>query len=306
MISFINAKINIGLQIVNKREDGYHDLQTVFYPIGKLSGTIDNEEQFADILEIEESNQLGIIFQTSGREILCAPESNLVYKAAKLCLDKYNSRFENTDEKRVKGFDIWLYKGIPDGAGIGGGSADAAFTLKMAQSILDGLDNKEVDDGGVSLEMVEMAKTLGADCPFFLYNKPMYAEGIGEKLNSIELNLSGYWILLVKPNIYISTKEAFAGIVAKESNFDLRTLPNFPIEEWREMVKNDFETSIFPRHPEMQLIKDILYEEGALYASMSGSGSSIYGIFRTRAEASRARIKFTESPTIEGIYLLEL
>ncbi|MDE6338264.1 MAG: 4-(cytidine 5'-diphospho)-2-C-methyl-D-erythritol kinase, partial [Muribaculaceae bacterium] len=155
-------------------------------------------------------------------------------------------------------------------------------------------------------ELADMALKLGADCPFFIYNSPMYGTGVGEKLTPIDLDLSGFWIAVIKPRIYISTREAFAHIVPSPGNIDLRTLRRDNIEAWQGIVKNDFEDSIFPRHPELADIKNKLLRAGAVYASMSGSGSSVYGIFKDRGSASDALRKFNDSTTIEGTYLLKL
>ncbi len=294
MIAFVNAKINIGLQIVRRREDGYHDLQTIFYPIGKYSGTPVNLESFGDILEVELTDE-ELEFSSTGRPIACAPEKNLVYKAAKLAL-----------EESSKGAKVQLYKGIPDGAGIGGGSADAGFTLRMISSLLQQPDEEALVDNEPSKELLEKALQLGADCPFFLYNKPMYGQGVGEKLSDVELDLSGYWLVLVKPDVYISTKEAFAGVKPQAAEFDLRSIATLPINEWHKVVKNDFEDSVFPQFPLIAEVKNRMYELGASYASMSGSGSSVYGIFENRESAAKAVGEFRGQTTIEGAYLLEM
>lgn len=287
MIGFVNAKINIGLQIVNRREDGYHDLQTVFYPIGVHGGKPENPVQFCDILEVLCIGSNGLDIDLMGRKVDCPLEKNLVYKAAKLLLG------EN------EGCRIILDKHLPDGAGLGGGSADAAFTLRMINEEV--LKSRYSED-----ELAAFALKLGADCPFFIYNRPMYAEGVGEKLEGIKLDLSGKWLLVVKPAVYVSTKEAFAGIEPKPGDYDLRKLNDLPIEEWQGVVKNDFEDSIFPKHPILKDIKDRIIEGGALYSSMSGSGSSIYGIFDEYEIACRREISFSGIPTIEGTYLLKL
>lgn len=304
MLEFVNAKINIGLQIVGKREDGYHNLQTVFYPVGRKAGTAENPEAFCDILEItrekpegtegvktgetgEASRQMEFLF--SGRRVDCEPEKNLVCKAARLFAESTGL------EGR---WLIHLDKHLPDGAGMGGGSADAAFVLRML--------NAQTRAGLSDAELAAMAAKLGADCPFFIYNRPMYAEGTGDRFEEIALDLGGYWLLAVKPAIHISTKEAFAGVTPKPGKFDLRKIASLPIAEWRGKVANDFEESIFPQFPITADIKEKLYRLGALYASMSGSGSTLYGIFDNRESAEVARCQFKSEANIEGTYLLDL
>lgn len=290
MIKFVNAKINIGLWIVGRRNDGYHNLETLFYPIGLYAGTAENPETFGDILEVTPRNEPGFSVRLTGRPVDCPLEKNLVYKAAQLYFD----------EMSTPGFgsDITLEKHLPDGAGCGGGSADAAFVLKT----LSEMDAK----AGVE-RLAELAVRLGADCPFFIYNRAMYAEGVGDQLEDMPfLNLKSRWLVLVKPGVYVSTREAFAGVTPRPSDFDLRQLPMLPVEEWRDVAVNDFEQSIFPRYPELEEIKRCLYGLGAKYASMTGSGSAIYGLFGSEAEASAARGTFSGNPTIEGSYLLKL
>lgn len=296
MIEFVNAKINIGLQIVNRRSDGYHDLQTVFYPIGIYAGTPDNPEEFGDILELSERDVVersgksdrmpGIEFL--GRRIECTPENNLVWRAASL--------FVETTGVDASGLRLTLEKHLPDGAGMGGGSADASFTLRMLA--------RHFGLPGLSLE--EMAACLGADCPFFIRNHAVYAEGIGERMVDIDLDLGRKWLVAVQPRVRISTREAFSGVRPKAAEFDLRELPGIPVAEWRSLVKNDFEDSIFALYPRMKSIKERLYELGALYASLTGSGSVIYGIFDTFEEIEKVRCELDGKPTIERIYLLKM
>ncbi len=290
MITFVNAKINIGLRIVGKRPDGYHNLETLFYPVGKKAGSAENPGMFCDILEVIPREQPGFGLRLTGREVACPVEKNLVYRAAEFYFREY----------AMAGFgaEILLDKHLPDGAGCGGGSADAAMTL-AALAALEGNTDKSMLAG--------TALRLGADCPFFIYNRPMYAEGIGECLEEIpELDLNGLFLVLVKPSVSISTREAFAGVVPASSGFDLRNLPGIPIDEWREYAVNDFEQSIFPSHQELAGIKKAFYSLGALYASMTGSGSAIYGIFADEEEARRANRELMKNPTIEASYLLLL
>lgn len=288
MIYFVNAKINIGLQIVRRRADGYHDLQTLFYPVGLYAGTPVNPDAFCDILEVRKlpAEPGEIRLHISGRQIDCPPEKNLVWRAARIFLDSV--------AHNEYGAEIWLYKRLPDGAGMGGGSADAAFTLRALA------DMHPTDEA----KLYEMALQLGADCPFFLLNRPAYAEGVGERLMEMPPALAGCWLVVVKPDVYVSTKEAFAGVTPKAADFDLRRLFELPIEEWQTLAVNDFERSIFPLHPELAEIKEMLIQNGAAYASMTGSGSALFGIFRDLDAAEKCRQLIARTPTISAVYLL--
>lgn len=280
MIQFINAKLNLGLNIVSKREDGYHLLETIFYPVGLYNGTPENPDPFCDILEvIPAGDNVGENrYFWSGRTIDCPPEKNLVYRAAELIAGE-TGRY----------FDIYLEKHLPDGAGLGGGSADASFTLKA----LNDISGSTIPD----VRLKEMALSLGADCPFFIDNTPAYGEGIGEILTPVEARLKGLWCVIVKPDVYVSTREAFAGITPRPSSRSLRDIYARPVSEWRELMHNDFEESIFPRYPELAVIKQQLYTDGAMYAQMSGSGSSIFGIFDDVNKAKKCREAFADLPT---------
>lgn len=289
MIEFVNAKINIGLQIVRRRADGYHDLQTLFYPVGLYAGTPSNPVAFCDVLEIVRTRpDRPFTVATTGRTVDCAPEKNLVWRAAQAYFA----------HGVADGFSvsITLDKHLPDGAGMGGGSADAAFTLRMLADLEQEYSGSRVSDE----ELRAMALRLGADCPFFLLNSPAYAEGVGERLSPVSLDLAGRWLLVVKPSVSIPTREAFAGVTPRSSTFDLRTLPEVPVEEWCHCVHNDFEDSIFPAHPHMQEVKRRLYEHGALYASLTGSGSCIYGIFGDKPDIPEF------GSHVESTYLLQL
>lgn len=296
MIKFVNAKINIGLNVVARREDGYHDIETIFFPVGIESGMPQQPEPFDDILEvnIERGRPTGCRFQLMGRRLDCDPQKNLVVKAATLFLKSYFDRVGADGEMGL--FNIILDKHLPDGAGLGGGSADATFTLVSLNEML----GEPFSQG----ELSRMARKLGADCPFFLLNTPAFAEGIGEVLNPVDINLKGNWLLLVKPPVHVSTKEAFAGITPRKPDFDLRFLHYLPLDQWRGKVVNDFESSIFPSHPELAEVKEKLYEDGAIYASMSGSGSAIYGIFTDEAKAKHASVNFRS--TYEEVWLFKL
>lgn len=287
MIKFVNAKINIGLNVVAKRPDGYHDLETVFYPVGLECGLPHQPEPFDDVMEItyDSGSVSGCRFQFVGRKIDCPPKKNLVVKAASIFLARYNENFGDLGKFGM--FEITLDKHLPDGAGLGGGSADAAFTLEMLNDTTGRRYSKE--------DLMAMAMKLGADCPFFLENRACFASGIGEVLTPMDLNLKGFTILIVKPDISVSTADAFAGITPKKPDFDLRFLPFLPLEEWKGKVANDFETTVFEKYPELREIKASLYGSGAIYASMSGSGSAIYGIYSdsSLANAERECLKST-------------
>lgn len=246
----VNAKINIGLQIIRKRTDGFHDLQTVFYPT----------DFFTDDLRISPCDE-DVRFVLDSGEDLGETDNNLCVKAFRLLQKDFG----------ISGVEIFLRKGIPTGAGLGGGSADAAFTLKMLRDIFQLPVSEE--------KMVEYALQLGSDVPFFLYNTPVYATGRGEVMTPIDFDLSGYRLKIVKPDVHVSTKEAYAGITPKESSIYLPEVLRKDVKNWEGLVVNDFEESVFAKHPELREIKNSFYEEGALYASMSGSGSAVFGIF---------------------------
>ena len=257
MITYPNAKINLGLNIVEKRPDGYHNLETVFYPIN-LQDAIEVTK-----LEGDEDYHLKI----SGVQIEGSADNNLVVKAYRLL---------KKDFPNIGGIDIHMFKHIPTGAGLGGGSADAAFMIKLLN------DKFKLN---LSIEkMEEYATILGADCAFFIQNKPVFASGIGNIFEPINLSLKGYYIVLVKPDIFVSTKDAFANISPKKPQQSLKEIIRMPIETWRATMKNDFEDSVFQKFPEIAAIKDKLYDMGAIYAAMSGSGSSVFGIFREQVE----------------------
>ena len=257
MITYPNAKINLGLNIVEKRPDGYHNLETVFYPIN-LQDALE-----VNLMEGEEEFSLKV----SGVPIEGEPENNLVVKAYRLLKKDYPD---------MPAIDIHMYKHIPTGAGLGGGSADAAFMIKLLN---------EKFKLNLSIEkMEEYAAILGADCAFFIQNKPVFASGIGNIFEPIQLSLKGYYLVLVKPDIFVSTKAAFAHITPMQPAQSLKEIIRMPVETWRATMKNDFEESVFQKFPEIAAIKDKLYDLGAIYASMSGSGSSVFGIFREQVE----------------------
>ena len=252
MITFPNAKINLGLNITEKRPDGYHNLETIFYPI-----------PLEDALEAcpRKEGPGSYSLSQSGLSIEGDAENNLVVKAYKLLDETYH----------LPPVDIYLHKHIPSGAGLGGGSADAAFMLKL----LNRMYRLNLTDD----QLEAYAARLGADCAFFVRNQPTYAEGIGNIFSPVELSLAGWQLLLVKPNIFVSTRDAFARIRPRHPERNLRDLINQPVESWKDSIINDFEESVFPQFPAIGDIKTELYRLGAVYASMSGSGSSVYGLF---------------------------
>ncbi len=254
MICFPNAKINLGLNVVSKRDDGYHNIETIFYPI-----------ELKDALEVlpSQTNEAYSLF-SSGIDVGSNSENNLVVKALNLM----------RAERDIPSIDIHLLKTIPSGAGLGGGSSDGAFMLKLL--------NETFSLGFSNHELHQFAVKLGADCAFFLKNRPVFASGIGEQLEDIELSLEQYYMVVVKPNIFVSTKDAYSNIVPKQPDMCLKEIIKLPIKEWRNYMYNDFETSIFKKHPTIEEIKQTLYDKGALYASMSGSGTSVYGFFEEK------------------------
>lgn len=248
MISFPNSKINLGLYVTEKRADGYHNLESVFYPVA-----------CNDAMEIINAAELG--FSSSGIQIPGDPLNNICIKAYQLLQNDYD----------IPPVHIHLHKAVPIGAGLGGGSADAAFTLKMLNEMF------KLNLSSAILE--NYAKQLGADCAFFIENKAKYCFNKGDEFEAIALDLSAYKLVLVNPNIHISTAEAYAGINPKMSPFDLRTLTHLPIYNWKDLVHNQFEDHLFKKYAVLSQIKDNLYQSGAIYASMTGSGSTLYGIF---------------------------
>ena len=258
MITFPNAKINLGLNIVEKRPDGYHNLETIFYPIN-----------LQDALEVtrRENNDKEYTLHISGSPLEGEPEDNLVVKAYKLLKKDYPGLLP---------VDIHMYTHIPAGAGLGGGSSDAACMIKLL--------NDKFSLGLSTERMEEYAVKLGADCAFFIRNKPVFATGIGNLFEPVELSLKGYHIILIKPDIFVSTRDAFAEIKPVRPAVSLKEIVKQPMETWKNSMKNDFEDSVFKKFPEIAAIKDELYDLGAVYAAMSGSGSSVYGIFEAPIE----------------------
>lgn len=284
MIKFVNAKINLGLNIIRKRDDGYHDIETVFYPIGIYNGLSKNPTSFGDILEIhlnEKSHSDEFTF--SGNLIECKLEDNLVYKSLRLFRDSLKEIGKNSLAKNS--FRIFLDKHIPDKAGLGGGSADASFVLKMLNEISGEPFNED--------KLISMAAKIGADCPFFIPNVPVLASGIGDLFQPISINLKDFWAVIIKPDVSISTKEAFANIIPTHNSVSIPSVLRQPVEKWEELgLSNAFETPFFKKYPNLKRIKTQLRDKGALYASLSGSGSSIYGLFRDPSLAKIASESF--------------
>ena len=261
MISFPNCKINIGLNIIGKRIDGFHNIETVFYPL-----------TLCDALEIlpATNDPLKDQFSLQGMEMDGDSEQNLCMKALRLM----------QNERSIQPMKIVLMKKIPVGAGLGGGSSDAAYTLKML--------NDYSSAGYSNEQLIGMSSKLGSDCAFFIINKPVFASGKGDQMTPVLLSLAGYTIVIIKPPVFVSTSEAYSGTTPVVSERSLKELIQLPVSEWRDVIKNDFEKTIFMNHPEIAGIKQKMYDIGAVYASMSGSGSSVFGIFKESLNAPDA------------------
>lgn len=267
MILFPNAKINIGLQITSRRADGYHNISTVMVPV-----------DWCDVLEITPSDKNETEIVIYGRKVDCPPEKNLVIKA-------YNAVCAATGGLPPVTFH--LEKIIPDGAGMGGGSADAAFAIKGLNELFNiGMSDKE---------LAAVALNVGADCPFFIYNRPALCEGIGEEISfDVELNLKGKPLLIVKPKVAaVSTRDAYAGVTPHPSEVSLSEATRLPAGQWKGLISNDFEKSVFKIHPVLSSIKDEMYAHGAVYASMTGSGAAVYGFFENANMAQKAYDSFS-------------
>jgi 4-diphosphocytidyl-2-C-methyl-D-erythritol kinase len=252
MVVFPNCKLNLGLYVLRKRQDGYHDLQTVFYPLN-----------WCDALEVIEFTRGGSEFQLeiSGLAVAGNIEDNLLFKCWKLLRQNH----------ALPPLQIHLHKSLPMGAGLGGGSSDAAFFLNLLNTKF----NLQLS----LQERLELALQLGADCPFFILNKPVFAEGKGEVFSDIQVDLSRYYILCVFPNLHSNTSLAFQSIRPQSPQFDLRQAIQGPVKEWKNTIANDFENPVFDQFPILRTLKQSMYDHGALYASMSGSGSAMFGIF---------------------------
>jgi 4-diphosphocytidyl-2-C-methyl-D-erythritol kinase len=290
MLSFPNCKINLGLQILNKREDGYHNLATVFYPVqwrdvievirrddswqmaddGKtLSGVEGSDAHPERSRRVKQSSDNDIHFSSTGLTITGDEANNLCIKAYHLLKKDFPS---------LPSVEMHLHKTIPMGAGLGGGSADGAFTLKLL--------NDKFQLGLTQQQLIDYALQLGSDCPFFILNKPCYATGRGEILEPVALDLSAYQFVIVNPGIHVNTGWAFAQLQLQGSGRSERPDPKSiiqqPITTWKHQLINDFEQPVFKAHPQIAAIKQQLYDAGALYASMTGSGSTVFGVFEKK------------------------
>ncbi|MBN1159539.1 MAG: 4-(cytidine 5'-diphospho)-2-C-methyl-D-erythritol kinase [Bacteroidales bacterium] len=252
MLSFPNAKINIGLRVVEKRPDGYHNIETVFYPVN-----------LCDMLEFVPLDSPGkdIHLTVTGENLPARSENNLCIKAYRLLKNDY----------ALPPLSVHLHKIIPIGSGLGGGSSDAAFMLKE----LNGLFHLGISESGLH----SYASTLGSDCAFFIKNKPVLGYGRGNRFADINIKWEDFEIVIVCPGIHINTAEAYAGVSPQKPCISLEELMKLPPGEWGRLIQNDFEISVFQKYPVIAKIKKKLYELGAIYASMSGSGSSVYGLF---------------------------
>lgn len=255
MLAFANAKINLGLNLTEKRDDGYHNLETVFYPI-----------KLHDVVEIIDADETSCVIK--GIDIPGNAEDNICLKAFKALQNDFNLPHQQ----------IILLKNIPVGAGLGGGSADAAFLIKLI--------NDKFNLGLSIDKMQDYARVLGADCAFFIENKPTFAFGIGDEFEEVKIDLSNYYMVLVKPEIHVSTAEAYSKVNVKQPKTSLKELINLPLSEWKANIANDFETSVFAKYLEIDEIKTQLYAAGATFALMSGSGSSVFAIFENEVQLS--------------------
>jgi 4-diphosphocytidyl-2-C-methyl-D-erythritol kinase len=261
MLCFPNAKINIGLNITDKRPDGFHNLETIFYPIG-----------LKDIIEFSvpqnKPDRIIASFKNTGLTIDGETSDNLIFRAYEILSKDYN----------LPAIDLFLHKIIPLGAGMGGGSSDAAFMLNALNDYFSlNISN---------LKLSEYANSLGCDCSFFINNTPSFATEKGDKLIPIEIQLKGFHLLLIYPGFSVSTKDAYSLVIPNKPELSLFDAIKKPVQYWKNLIKNDFETSVFQLYPELKKIKEKLYTQGAIYASMSGSGSAVYGIFSEKINIS--------------------
>lgn len=254
MILFPNAKINLGLYVLNKRPDGFHNLETCFYPV-----------PWFDILEIIPAEKT--VFTSSGNTIPGNSEDNL-------CLKAYNALARDFYLPNVH---LHLHKKIPIGAGLGGGSSDAAFVCKLL--------NKRFELGLTDQQLENYVRPLGSDCAFFIQNTPILAHEKGDIFTDPGIiSLKDWWIFLIHPPIHVATKDAYQGVIPEENRKPLAEILRTPVENWKNELVNDFEISVFKKYPEIEKIKSLFYENGAIYASMSGSGSSVFGLFKNKPD----------------------
>ena len=257
MVVFPCCKINLGLNVVARRSDGYHDIETLFYPV-----------PLNDNLEVVTASRLttSYVLHETGIPLEGSGQHNLVVRVLETLRETY--------PQQIPPVEIWLHKRIPAGAGLGGGSSDAAFMKRLLNTQYDlGMNDEDIE--------YRLAR-LGADCAFFNRCKPAFATGIGDRLMPVNLSLAGWNLVLVKPDVYVSTREAFSMIVPQRADHPLLEALQRPVETWRETVSNDFEKSVFLHYPKIAAIKATLYDMGAVYASMSGSGSCVYALFHDR------------------------
>ncbi|WP_317897416.1 4-(cytidine 5'-diphospho)-2-C-methyl-D-erythritol kinase [Aurantibacillus circumpalustris] len=260
MIVFPNCKINLGLHIISKREDGFHNIETVFYPIN-----------WCDSLEVLENHgsNAPFVYSQSGLAITGTIEQNLIYKAWEII----------SKEKKLPTIKVHLHKNIPMGAGLGGGSSDAASFINLL--------NTKFKLGYSEMGKMKIASLLGSDCAFFINNSPVYAQGKGNEFSDINVSLDQYYVLVVHPNIHSNTKEAYEGLIPQKPKHNLTdVVVSRPIMEWKDFLVNDFESTILKKHPPIKMLKENLYKTGAIYASLSGSGSAVFGVFEKEPETN--------------------
>jgi len=267
MITFPNAKINLGLNIVERRQDGYHNIETVFYPI-----------PLTDVLEIVPAAGETTL-SCYGNAVDCPPDKNLVMKAYRLLQERYH----------LPAVAMHLYKHIPDGAGLGGGSSDAAHALVMLNTMFE--------LGIPDAELASMAVSLGADCAFFIHNRPLLATGIGDVFTPVDVDLKGKSLLLVKPPVGVDTRTAYSRVTPHAPEMALADIITRPVSSWDGLLVNDFEPSVFAALPQLWLIKAAILDAGAQYAAMSGSGSTVFGIFDSDKLAEQAADTFADCAT---------
>jgi 4-diphosphocytidyl-2-C-methyl-D-erythritol kinase len=287
MLCFPNCKINLGLQILNKREDGYHNLATVFYPVQwKDAVEVVRKDNRSQTTDHSSAHHSPLSFTSSGLEVAGDPNHNLCIKAYNLLKKDFPS---------LPPVHMHLHKAIPMGAGLGGGSADGAFTLKLL--------NEKFQLGLTQQQLIDYALQLGSDCPFFIFNKPCFATGRGEMLEEVDLDLGAYQFVIVNPGIHVNTGWAFSQLQLNNGSGRLerpylKSIITQPITTWKEQLINDFEKPVCKAHPEIAAIKQQLYDEGAMYASMTGSGSTVFGLFEKKQQVT---IKFEETYLVKFI-----
>lgn len=269
MITFPNAKINLGLDILRRREDGYHDIETVMVPV-----------PWQDVLEIVPAKGEVTTLTVTGRHVECPPEKNLVMKAYR-ALER---------EVSLPPVDIYLRKIIPDGAGLGGGSADAAFTLRMLNELFAlGYDEAE---------LARVASGIGADCPFFIYNRPMLCTGTGTEMETVDLDLKGMDILIAKPDVSVPTAAAYSHTVPATPEVRVRDIVARHPSTWSGCLKNDFEASVFPAYPAIAALKKRVESLKPVYTAMSGSGASVFGLFESDKMSPSVKEEFADCDTL--------